>query len=129
MAGLQRRGHGVEIELWAGDRAGLLSEVTKVLRESGLTLRRAEISTQGGEAEQRFLVWDVSGKEVDREKVEEIRNKLLEEVDGLEALRVKGGKTAMGTPVGRPLMPINLLRVCLVQRLSLIALHFLVYLC
>lgn len=56
---------GIELQLCADDRFVLLTEITRIFRENGLSIRRAEISTKGGKAEDTFYVTDVAGNPVD----------------------------------------------------------------
>lgn len=64
---------GLSLELCAKDRVGLLSEVTRVLRENGLSVTRAGVTTVGEQAMNVFYVSDASGKPVDAKTVEELR--------------------------------------------------------
>lgn len=52
-------------ELSAHDRPGLLADVTKKLAESGLTITKSEISMQGQNAVEKFVVESDASKEVD----------------------------------------------------------------
>ncbi|CAL5027834.1 unnamed protein product [Urochloa decumbens] len=75
----------LELEVCAGDRAGLLSDVTRAFRENGLTIRRAEISsTAGGEAVDTFYLSGTQGEVVEEETIEAIRKQI-----GEATLRVK----------------------------------------
>ncbi|KAI4337897.1 hypothetical protein L6164_016262 [Bauhinia variegata] len=70
-AAIQRRvSEGVSLELCTKDTVGLLSEVTRILQENGLTVRRAEISTIGEQARNVFYVRDASGNPVDKKIIE-----------------------------------------------------------
>ncbi|CAI9092677.1 OLC1v1027988C1 [Oldenlandia corymbosa var. corymbosa] len=61
-AAIQRRVcEGVRLELWATNRVGLLSDITRVLRENGLAVVRADVETQGEKAVNAFYVRDMSG--------------------------------------------------------------------
>ncbi|KAK4273950.1 hypothetical protein QN277_017249 [Acacia crassicarpa] len=78
-AAIQRRvSEGVSLELCAKDRVGLLSEVTRVLRENGLTVCRAAVSTMGEQALNVFYVRDASGNPVDMKIVEALRKEIGE---------------------------------------------------
>lgn len=61
------------MELCTSDRAGLLTDVTRIFRENGLSVTRADVSTQGDKAVNTFYVTDVSGRPVDLKTVEAIR--------------------------------------------------------
>lgn len=67
---------GIRLELWAENRVGLLSDVTRVLRENGLAVVRADVATQGEKAVNAFYVRDVSGNEVDMETVESMKKQI-----------------------------------------------------
>lgn len=67
------------------DRVGLLSDVTRIFRENGLTVIRAEVSTRGGKAINTFYVRDAAGNSVDAKTLEAIRQSI-----GLTVLQVKG---------------------------------------
>ncbi|XP_042058186.1 ACT domain-containing protein ACR6-like [Salvia splendens] len=72
-AAIERRGtEGLELELCAEDRVGLLSDITRIFRENGLCIKRAEISTRGGKARDTFYVTDVTGNPVDHKTVDAI---------------------------------------------------------
>ncbi|KAK6249219.1 hypothetical protein QUC31_020784 [Theobroma cacao] len=65
-AAIERRVcEGVRVELSAENRVGLLSDITRLLRENGLTVVRADVETQGEKAVNAFYVRDISGNEVD----------------------------------------------------------------
>ncbi|KAL6874372.1 hypothetical protein ACP4OV_013392 [Aristida adscensionis] len=84
-AAIERRtAEGLELEVRAGDRAGLLSDITRIFRENGLTIRRAEISSEGGEAVDTFYLSDPQGHAVEAKTIEAIRAQI-----GEAALRVK----------------------------------------
>ena len=75
---------GIRLELCCEDRAGLLSDVTRIFRENGLAVARAEVSTRGSQAVNVFYVTDASGKQVQSEMVESVRTAI-----GQTVLRVK----------------------------------------
>ena len=56
---------GIKLELCADNRVGLLSDITRVLRENGLAVVRADVETHGDKAVNAFYVRDISGNEVD----------------------------------------------------------------
>ncbi|KAH7578551.1 hypothetical protein JRO89_XS01G0397600 [Xanthoceras sorbifolium] len=85
-AAIERRASvGLELELYTEDRIGLRSDITRILRENGLCIRRAEISTKGGKAKDTFFVTDVSGNPVEPKIVDSIRLQI-----GQTKLQVKG---------------------------------------
>lgn len=67
---------GVSLELCAKDRVGLLSEVTRILRENGLRVCRAGVSTIGEKGLNVFYVRDASGKPVDTKIIEALRKEI-----------------------------------------------------
>ena len=67
---------GIKLELLARNRSGLLSEVTRIFRENGLSVTHASISTQDNKAVDTFYVTDVSRALVDMKTIEAIRNKI-----------------------------------------------------
>lgn len=67
---------GVSLELCAKDRVGLLSEVTRILRENGLSVSRAGVSTIGEQALNVFYVRDPSGNAVDPNTIEALRKEI-----------------------------------------------------
>ncbi|KAL2318381.1 hypothetical protein Fmac_032257 [Flemingia macrophylla] len=76
-AAIQRRvSEGVSLELCAKDRVGLLSEVTRILRENGLTVSRAGVSTIGEKGLNVFYVRDASGNPVDMKIIEALRKEI-----------------------------------------------------
>lgn len=63
---------------------GLLSKITRIFRENGLTIRRAEVTTEGGKAVDSFFVSDMSGGSVDADIINFIHREI-----GPNFLRVK----------------------------------------
>ncbi|KAJ9163921.1 hypothetical protein P3X46_023543 [Hevea brasiliensis] len=85
-AAIERRSsEGLELEMCTDDRFGLLSDITRILRENGLSIRRAEISTKDGKAKDSFFVTDVSGDPVDPKIV-----LLIQQQIGKTVLHVRG---------------------------------------
>ncbi|PKI54458.1 hypothetical protein CRG98_025141 [Punica granatum] len=76
-AAIRRRvSEGLSLELCAKDRVGLLSEVTRILRENGLSVSRAGVTTVGEQAVNVFYVRDASGNPVDMEMIEALRKEI-----------------------------------------------------
>lgn len=76
-AAIQRRNtEGLGLELCCSDRVGLLSDVTRVLREHGLTVTRADVTTVGEQAMNVFYVCDALGQPVDMKTVEGLRGQV-----------------------------------------------------
>lgn len=96
-AAIERRtAEGLELEVRTGDRAGLLSDITRIFRENGLTIRRAEISSAGGEAVDTFYLSDTQGHPVEAKTIEAIRAQI-----GEATLRVKNNPFAAGDDAAR----------------------------
>ncbi|KAL9330857.1 hypothetical protein ACSQ67_000467 [Phaseolus vulgaris] len=91
-AAIERR--GVRLELCAENRVGLLSDITRVLRENGLVVVRADVETHGEKAVNAFYVKDVSGNEVD---VEYFTNSVKREMGPILTLHVKNDTTRRKT--------------------------------
>jgi UTP:GlnB (protein PII) uridylyltransferase len=66
----------LSLELCAKDRVGLLSEVTRILRENGLSVSRAGVMTIGEQAMNVFYVRDASGNPVDMKIIEALRREI-----------------------------------------------------
>ncbi|KAG7556456.1 ACT domain [Arabidopsis suecica] len=76
-AAIERRVcEGVKLEVCAENRVGLLSDITRVLRENGLTVVRADVETQGQKSLNAFYVRDISGNKIDMEFVESVKKEM-----------------------------------------------------
>ncbi|XP_065848140.1 ACT domain-containing protein ACR3 [Euphorbia lathyris] len=76
-AAIQRRVcEGLSLEVCGKDRVGLLSQVTRILRENGLTVSRAGVTTVGEKAVNVFYVRDASGNTVDIKTIEALRKEI-----------------------------------------------------
>ncbi|KAJ0248568.1 ACT domain-containing protein ACR2 [Hirschfeldia incana] len=76
-AAIERRVcEGVKLELCAENRVGLLSDISRVLRENGLTVVRADVETQGQKSLNAFYVRDISGNKIDMEFVESVKKEM-----------------------------------------------------
>ncbi|KAB5532169.1 hypothetical protein DKX38_018839 [Salix brachista] len=85
-AAMERRAsEGLQLELFTDDHFGLLSDITRTLRENGLCAKRAEISTKNGKAKHNFIVTDVSGNPVEPKTIYLIRQQM-----GQSVIQVKG---------------------------------------
>ena len=112
----RRTAEGVVVELQTEDRVGLLSDITRVFRENGLSIRRAEISTISGRAVDLFHVSDSSGCTVDASTVDFACRQICQLAktvvrvkgggSGGDGQRVKAGSESTGFILG------NLLRAC-----------------
>lgn len=84
---------GIRLELCSDDRVGLLTDVTRIFRENGLSVTRAEVATRGAQAVNVFYVTDASGHEVRSETIEAVRKEI-----GLTVLRVKDDMYSTSPP-------------------------------
>lgn len=89
----RRTSEGVRLELSGEDRVGLLSDVTRIFRENGLSVTRAEVTTRGSQAVNAFYVTDASGHPVKSETIEAVRNEI-----GLTILHVKEDAYSISPP-------------------------------
>ncbi|XP_009611121.1 ACT domain-containing protein ACR4 isoform X1 [Nicotiana tabacum] len=80
----RRTSNGIRLELCGDDRIGFLSDVTRIFRENGLSVSRAEVTTRGSQAVNVFYVTDASGSQVKSETIEAVRKEI-----GQTVLRVK----------------------------------------
>ncbi|PKI44560.1 ACT domain-containing protein ACR6-like [Punica granatum] len=93
-AAIERRAsEGLELELCTDDRFGLLSDITRIFRENGLSIKRAEISTRCGKAKDTFYVADVTGNSVDLKTIDSICHQI-----GPTVLQVKHNPNASSKP-------------------------------
>ncbi|XP_010321943.1 ACT domain-containing protein ACR2 [Solanum lycopersicum] len=78
-AAIERRVcEGIRLELCANNRIGLLSDITRVLRENGLAVVRADIATEGGRARNTFYLRDISGNNIDMKFVKSMKTEMGE---------------------------------------------------
>ncbi|KAK1323639.1 hypothetical protein QJS10_CPA02g00088 [Acorus calamus] len=94
VAAVERRvSQGLRLEVATKDRVGLLSDVTRVFRESGMSISRAEIATRGERALGVFYVTEASsGGEADLVAVEMVRREIGEAVVTVVPGRSWGGR-------------------------------------
>lgn len=98
-AAIERRVcEGVRLELCAKNRVGLLSDITRVLRENGLVVVRADIATHGAKAVNAFYVRDISGNDVDMECINRSMKRLMGPID----LAVKREKSFVLSSTDQP---------------------------
>lgn len=78
IAAVERRAtQGLRLEITAEDRMGLLSDVTRVLREYGLSVSMAEVGTKGDKAIGTFYVTDASGgHKISRQSLEAVKREI-----------------------------------------------------
>ncbi|GMH31570.1 hypothetical protein Nepgr_033414 [Nepenthes gracilis] len=100
-ASINRRvSEGVKLEICADNRLGLLSNITRVLRENGLAVVRADVETEGEKAIDNFYVRDTSGKNVDMETLELIKRELGAPVHHLHVRKETGLMPSLNQPHG-----------------------------
>ncbi|MCO5553202.1 hypothetical protein L7F22_006723 [Adiantum nelumboides] len=111
-AAIERRVfEGLRLELCTSDRVGLLSEVTRIMREHGLSVTRADVSTTGNNVTNVFYVTDTAGNEVDLKVVEAVRREIGQAVlkvtpmlqtSSLKVTEETKSKFSFGTLFGMP---------------------------
>jgi len=69
------------LELTAGDRPGLLSDIGKVLMEQNLQLHDAKIMTVGERAEDVFYITDSQDRTLDDESCRRVQDALVRALD------------------------------------------------
>jgi hypothetical protein len=74
---------GLRFELCTNDRFGLLSDVTRIFREHGLSVTRADVATRENSAVNVFYVTDMAGNRVDLKVIDAVRKEI-----GLTVLKV-----------------------------------------
>ncbi|KAB2095247.1 hypothetical protein ES319_A01G023700v1 [Gossypium barbadense] len=89
----RRASEGIRLELCSDDRVGLLSDATRIFRENGLSVTRAEVKTRGSQAVNIFYVTDASGDPVKSETIEAVRKEI-----GLTILHVKDDAYSKSPP-------------------------------
>ncbi|KAJ6945675.1 ACT domain-containing protein ACR4 isoform X1 [Populus alba x Populus x berolinensis] len=98
----RRTSEGVRLELCSEDRVGLLSDVTRIFRENGLSVTRAEVTTRGSQAVNVFYVTDSSGYPVKNETIEAVRKEI-----GLTILHVNDEAHSKSPPQERGLFSLG----------------------
>ena len=85
------------------DRVGLLSDVTRIFRENGLSVTRAEVTTRGSKVMNVFFVTDTYGNKVQSKVIEAIRSEIGEAILRVKDIRTYSrskldtGKFSLGT--------------------------------
>ncbi|KAI3501879.1 hypothetical protein L1887_29907 [Cichorium endivia] len=103
-AAIKRRiSEGVRLDLSGEDRVGLLSDVTRVFRENGLSVTRAEVTTRGSQAVNTFYVMDSSGNQVKSETIEAVRSEIGESLLTVkeDAMLMVNNSNTNSQPTGR----------------------------
>ncbi|CAI9111245.1 OLC1v1011423C3 [Oldenlandia corymbosa var. corymbosa] len=77
IAATERRvSHGIRLDVRTQNRLGLLSDITRVFRENGLSITRAEIGSIDDRAVGTFYVKDTSGQTVSGETLEMVKKEI-----------------------------------------------------
>ncbi|XP_052203862.1 ACT domain-containing protein ACR1 [Diospyros lotus] len=77
IAATERRvSHGLRLDVLTRNQLGLLSDITRVFREHGLSITRAEIGIRGERAVGSFYVTDASGQDANPETVDMVRQEI-----------------------------------------------------
>ena len=66
----------MRLELCTNDHVGILSDMTRIFRENGMSVTRAEVSTRGDKVADVFYVTDTAGNPVDNKTVEVVRQEI-----------------------------------------------------
>ncbi|KAL9678660.1 hypothetical protein QQ045_016508 [Rhodiola kirilowii] len=99
----RRASEGIRLELCGEDRVGLLTEVTRIFRENGLSVARAEVTTRGSQAVNIFYVTETSGgRKVRKETIEAVRKEI-----GQSILQVKADECSKSPPVEVPVFSLG----------------------
>nr|GLL38977.1 ACT domain-containing protein ACR1-like isoform X1 [Ipomoea trifida] len=78
IAATERRiSHGLRLDVCTQNKLGLLSDITRVFRENGLSITMAEIGTRGDRAVGTFYLKDASGQTVKPETLESLRKEII----------------------------------------------------
>ncbi|XP_075510564.1 ACT domain-containing protein ACR1-like [Primulina tabacum] len=72
----RRASHGLRLEIRTKNRTGLLSDVSRIFRENGLSITRAEIGIRGEKAIGTFYVKDVYDDDVSPRTLEIVRREV-----------------------------------------------------
>nr|CAB3481553.1 unnamed protein product [Digitaria exilis] len=100
-AAIERRyTEGLRLELCCEDRVGLLSDVTRIFREHGLSVTHAEVETRGAQAANVFYVVDASGHPVQAQAVDAVRAEIGEQILSVRELDAGNGGGGPRSPTG-----------------------------
>ncbi|KAG1370173.1 ACT domain-containing protein ACR6 [Cocos nucifera] len=115
-AAIERRAsEGLELELRTEDRVGLLSDITRIFRENGLRVRRADISTVRGKAVDTFCLSETSGNPVEAKIIDSLRQQI-----GQTSLKVKQNSLPPPRPPTTGSLLGNFFKICSFQSFRLI---------
>lgn len=101
---------GLRLQLCTLNRMGLLSDITRIFRENGLSISTIDVGTNGERAVGSFFVTDASGHSVDPQRVELV----IKEIGGSVALIQEASKLAAqasSSSASRPIQGIKDARV------------------
>uniref|UniRef100_A0ACD5X6K6 Uncharacterized protein n=2 Tax=Avena sativa TaxID=4498 RepID=A0ACD5X6K6_AVESA len=92
VAAVERRAsNGAKVEVSAADRSGLLSDFTRILREHGMSLLRAELKRRKEEAIGTFFLVTDSGGQVRPEALRAVRTRVGEMGISLDVIKEAPG--------------------------------------
>ena len=74
------RNHRTVLEITAGDRPGLLSQIGQALKACGLRLQNAKITTVGERAEDVFFITDAAHRPLDETSCNRLQGALLDRI-------------------------------------------------
>ncbi|GLT46826.1 hypothetical protein SLA2020_205560 [Shorea laevis] len=119
IAAVERRvSHGLRLDMRTQNRMKLLSDVTRVFRENGLSISGAEIGTEGDKAVGTFYVTDASGNDVNPNTVEIVRREIGGSVLVVNKSSPCIGRTKNGNVEERPRLSLGNLLWAQLERLS-----------
>lgn len=78
---LDSHNHRTVMELTAGDRPGLLSQVGRVFRNNDIVIETAKITTVGERAEDVFYITDADGEPLSSDQCDRLTGELLQTLD------------------------------------------------
>jgi [protein-PII] uridylyltransferase len=84
---LDTRNNRTILELIAGDRPGLLSEVGKVFKDEAVDIHGAKIGTVGERAEDVFYVTDNNGRPLQEDACRRLQESLVKALDRRDLAR------------------------------------------
>ncbi|KAK3211004.1 hypothetical protein Dsin_015710 [Dipteronia sinensis] len=122
IAAIERRvSHGLRLEICTQNRMGLLSDISRVFRENGLSITRAELWSNGERASGTFYVMDASGHEVNSNTVALVRQEIGGSslvVNNSQASSSSLSRTSSGSLDERPKFSLGSLLWSQLERLS-----------
>ncbi|GLU20157.1 hypothetical protein SLE2022_363690 [Rubroshorea leprosula] len=119
IAAIERRvSRGLRLDVRTQNRMKLLADVTRVFRENGLSISRAEIGTQEDKAIGSFYVTDASGNDVNPNTVELVRREIGGSILVVNKSSSCNSRTRNGNVEERPKLSLGNLLWAQLERLS-----------